>query len=104
MICHLSAFAALVGIPIGNILGPLIIWLIKREDSPFIDAHRKEALNWQISATIYFVVSLVLVFVIIGFVLLLILLVLETITIIIAAIRVNSGQTYRYPMTIHFIK
>ena len=45
MLCHLSTFSGWF-IPFGNILGPLIIWLMKREESPFIDAHGKEALNW----------------------------------------------------------
>ena len=103
MLCHLSTFSGGF-IPFGNILGPLIIWLMKREESPFIDAHGKEALNWQISATIYFVVCFALVFVLIGFVLLPALLVFDIIIVIIATVRANSGQAYRYPMTIRFIK
>ncbi|MCZ6614565.1 MAG: DUF4870 domain-containing protein [Chloroflexi bacterium] len=103
MLCHLSTFSGWF-IPLGNILGPLIIWLMKREESPFIDAHGKEALNWQISATIYFIVSFALAFVLIGFVLLPALLVFDIIIVIIATVRANSGQAYRYPLTIRFIK
>ena len=103
MICHLSTFSGWF-IPMGNILGPLIIWLMKREVSPFIDAHGKEALNWQISATIYLLISFALIFVLIGFVLLPALLVFDIIIVIIATVRASSGQAYRYPLTIRFIK
>ncbi|MCZ6789707.1 MAG: DUF4870 domain-containing protein [Chloroflexi bacterium] len=103
MLCHLSTFSGWF-IPLGNILGPLIIWLMKRQESPFIDAHGKEALNWQISATIYFIVSFALVFVLIGFVLLPAVLVFDIIIVIVATVRANSGQAYRYPLTIRFIK
>ena len=103
MLCHLSTFSGSF-IPLGNILGPLIIWLMKREVSPFIDTHGKEALNWQISATIYFVVCFALVFVLIGFVLLPALLIFDIVIVIIATVRANGGQAYRYPLTIRFIK
>ena len=57
MLCHLSAFAGFTGIPFGTILGLLVIWLLKREESPFIDTHGKEALNFQISVIIYGIIS-----------------------------------------------
>jgi len=103
MLCHLSAFAGYF-IPFGHILGPLVVWLLKREESAFIDAHGKEALNFQISVTIYAVISAILILVVIGFLLLPILLVFEIIVVIIAAIRANNGAEYRYPLTLRFIK
>jgi len=103
MLCHLSAFAGYF-IPFGHILGPLLVWLLKREESAFIDAHGKEALNFQISVTIYAVISAILILVVIGFLLLPILLVFEIIVVIIAAVRANNGLEYRYPVTIRFIK
>ena len=77
---HLSAFAGYF-IPFGNVAGPLIVWLMKREDSSFIDFHGKEALNFQISMTIYAIVSIILVLVVIGILLLIGLVLLELIAV-----------------------
>ncbi len=104
MLCHLAAFSGFVGIPLGHILGPLIVWLVKREESPFIDAHGKESLNFQISMTIYYIVSAILIIVVIGFLFLAVLFVFQIIVIIVAAIRANNGVEYRSPMTLRFIK
>ena len=113
MFCHLASFAGLVGVPFGNILGPLLVWLLKREESTFIDAHGKEALNFQISVAIYASISIVLMYasiftvpmiVLIGFVLLVALLVFGVVSVIIAAVRANSGQEYRYRLAMRFIK
>ncbi|ADU52047.1 hypothetical protein Tmar_1964 [Thermaerobacter marianensis DSM 12885] len=57
--CHLAALAGF-WIPLGNLLGPLVLWLVKRNDHPFIDRQGKEALNFQISVTLYAVVLIVL--------------------------------------------
>jgi len=53
--CHLAAFTALLGIPVGLIAGPLVLWLIKRNDSAFVDRHGKAAVNFQLSVVVYFV-------------------------------------------------
>jgi uncharacterized Tic20 family protein len=101
--CHLSALAGFVIPGAGHILGPLIVWLIKRADSSEIDAHGKEALNFQISMLIYYVVAGVLCLVLIGFALLAILHVLNVVFVIIAALRASEGQMYRYPLTLRLI-
>jgi hypothetical protein len=104
--CVISHLSALVGffIPaLGHIFGPLIVWLIKRSDSPEIDAHGKEALNFQISMLLYSVVSAILCLILIGFVFLAILHVLNVVFVIIAAVRAGEGQMYRYPLTIRLI-
>ncbi|MBA3352100.1 MAG: DUF4870 domain-containing protein [Blastocatellia bacterium] len=82
----------------------LIIWLVKRGDSPEIDPHGKEALNFQISMLIYNLVSAVFCLILIGFVFLAILWVLNAILVIIASIQVSEGKFYSYPMTIRFIQ
>jgi uncharacterized Tic20 family protein len=87
----------------GHILGPLIVWLVKRADSPEIDQHGKEALNFQISMLIYNIVAGILCLILIGFVLLAILHVLNVVFVIIAALRASEGQLYRYPLTIRLI-
>ena len=78
--------------------------LVKRGDSPEIDAHGKEALNFQISMLIYNVVAAVFCLILIGFVFLAILWVLNAVLVIIAAIQASDGKFYRYPMTIRFIQ
>jgi uncharacterized Tic20 family protein len=102
--CHLSAMLGLVGVPFGHLLGPLIIWLIKRNDFEFVDDQGKEALNFQISMTIYTLVSLVLCIIIVGFFLLILLLALELIFVILASVKANEGQAYRYPLAIRFFR
>jgi uncharacterized Tic20 family protein len=103
MIAHLSMLCGFI-IPLGNVIGPLIVWLIKKEEGPFVDQHGKEALNFNISMTIYSAISYLLVFVLIGFVLLAVLFVFFVIALITAAIKANDGKPYRYPFTIRFIK
>ncbi len=104
MLCHLAALAGLLGVPFGNLLGPLVIWLIKKDEIPGVDAHGKESLNFQISMTIYMAVAGLLMFVFIGIFLLIALMILDLVFVIIASIKANSGEAYQYPMTIRFIK
>ncbi|HEX7063921.1 MAG TPA: DUF4870 domain-containing protein [Bacillales bacterium] len=101
---HLSGFAAFFIPSFGNIIGPLVLWLIFRKDSEFVDRNGKEALNFQISFTIYFIISGVLCLILIGFVLLAIAGILWFIFVIVATVRASNGEAYRYPMTIRFIK
>ena len=65
MLCHFSAFAGLI-FPFGNFLAPLIIWLIKKEELPFVEDQGKEVLNFQISMTIYLLISGMLCIILIG--------------------------------------
>ena len=103
-LCHASALlGVLVHFP-GHLLGPLIVWLIKRDESPEIDAHGKESLNFQISMLIYNVVAAVFCLILIGFFFLAILWVLNAVFVIIASIQASDGKFYRYPMTIRFIQ
>ena len=102
--CHASA---LLGVFIhfpGHVLAPLIVWLLKRDEAPEIDAHGKEALNFQISMLIYNVVAAVFCLVLIGFLILPILWVLNAVFVIIAAIKASDGELYRYPLTIRFLQ
>ena len=102
--CHASA---LLGVFIhfpGHLLAPLIVWLLKRDESPEIDAQGKEAVNFQISMLIYNVVAAVFCLVLIGFLLLPLLWILNAVFVIIAAIKASDGELYRYPMTIRFLQ
>ncbi|MGG4549965.1 DUF4870 domain-containing protein [Rossellomorea marisflavi] len=85
-------------------IGPLIIWLMKREDSEFVDFHGKEYLNFLISYTIYSIVASLLMLILIGFVLLPVVGILAFVFTIIAAVKSYGGETYRIPTVIRFIK
>jgi len=102
---HLAAFAGLLGIPFGSIIGPLVLWLIKKNEMPFVDYNGKEALNFQISIAIYMIASTPLLC---GGPLILLavipLAIVGLIFTIIAAIKANNGEYYRYPITIRIIK
>jgi len=104
MLCHLTALSVYIGIPFGNILGPLIIWLIKKEEFPFVNEQGREALNFQISMTIYGIVSGFLCLIFIGFILLGILVVVHIVFVIIASVKSSEGVSYQYPLTIRLIK
>ena len=103
MLCHLTAFTGYF-IPFGNIIGPLVIWLIKKDDLAVVDENGKESLNFQISMTIYATIAGLLIFVLIGFLLLPIVVIAQVVFTIIAAIKANNGEAYRYPMTIRLLK
>ncbi len=110
MLVHLSAFAGLY-VPMGNIIAPLIIWLLKRDQSPEIDQHGKESVNFQISMFIYIaglaVITFFLIFIVIGFLLIPVIALLflaDIVLVIIASIKANDGQPYRYPLTIRLVK
>ena len=104
MVCHLAGLALFLGIPFGNIIGPLVGWLIQKDKHPFIDEQGKEAVNFQISMLIYMAVSAVLALVVVGFVLLAGLVIVFLVSVIRAAISANEGRPFRYPITIRFLK
>jgi uncharacterized Tic20 family protein len=104
--CVLAHALALFGFFVpwaGHIIGPLIVWLAKRGDSPDIEAHARESLNFQLSMLIYNLVAALLCLVLIGFVILAILHILNIILVIVATIRASEGKLYRYPLTMRLI-
>lgn len=103
MLCHLSALCGLV-IPFGHIILPLVLWLVKKQEIPAVDEHGKEVLNFQISMSIYFFVAFLLSFILIGFILMPAIGITWLILVIMAAVKTNTGEMYRYPLTIRFIK
>lgn len=98
VLCHVSPFLG-----VGLIL-PLIIWLVKKEDSENVSAHAKEALNFHITVFLVAVVCWLLIFVLIGIVLLPLLILGAMVLSIIAAVKSASGERYRYPFTLRFVK
>ena len=97
MLCHLLGLFTCF-------IGPLIIWLIKKDEDPFIDNQGKEALNFQITVTIASIVSGLLTVVCVGFFLGLAVGICDLVFCIVASVKANSGEAYRYPVSIRFIK
>lgn len=102
MLCHLTAFAGFI-VPFGSIIAPLVIWLIKKNDIPFVDDQGKESINFQITVLIAAIICGILMFIGIGFLLLFALAIYAIIMVIIASIKANEGIAYRYPYTLRLI-
>lgn len=100
---NLAMLAHLLGI-VSGFVGALIIWLIKKDQSAFIDEQGKEALNFQITVMIGFVGAWVLMFVLIGALLIPVLLLANLIFCILAAVAVSKGEHYKYPFAIRLLK
>lgn len=103
MFCHLSALAGFI-IPFGNVIGPLVLWQMKKTESAFIDNQGKEALNFQITMIIAALVCLVLIFVLVGAFLLPVVGIITLIFTVIGAIKANEGVAYRYPFALRLVK
>ncbi|MCZ6500082.1 MAG: DUF4870 domain-containing protein [Gammaproteobacteria bacterium] len=103
MLCHLSALTGFLS-GIGFILGPLIVWLLKKDQYSFVDEQGKEALNFQITMFIAAIACVLLVLLLIGVLLLWILGIVNFVMIIIAVIESNNGVHYEYPFSLRLIK
>lgn len=103
MLTHLLSLAGLM-VPFGNIVGPLVIWLMKRDESKFVDEHGRESVNFQITMTIAFVIAGLSIFILIGFVLLPALVIWWIVMVIKAALKANEGQLFSYPLNWRVIK
>jgi len=105
-LCHASALLGWVfSGGLASLIAPLIIWLVQRDKHPAIDEHGKESVNFQISVLIYLLCCIPLLCVFyLGAVLAVIIGITELILVIVASIKANSGEMYRYPLTIRLIK
>jgi len=103
LILHLSLLAGYV-IPLAGMVAPIIIWQLKKEQMPGLDAHGKVVANWIISSIIYLGVSVLLIFVIIGIPLILLLCIVGVIFPIIGGIKASDGEVWKYPMSITFFR
>jgi uncharacterized Tic20 family protein len=104
MLCHLLALSGLLANGIGYLLGPLVLWLVKREDHPFIDEQGKEAVNFQITMFLALLVCLPFVLIVIGLFMMIAVGILMTVFPIVGAIQASEGKAYRYPLSIRFIQ
>ena len=120
MLCHLAVFLSMV-IPFGHLVGPLVVWMVKRDQYPLVKDQGRESLNFQLTVTIFSIILLIVLVVgILGFAAgehegtmpntvlfsglgLLALGIINLIFVIIAAVRSYKGEAYRYPFSIHFV-
>lgn len=107
IVSHLVFLAGFV-VPFGSVLGPMVIWLVKKDQSSHVEAHAREALNFQISMLIY---SFILAFMLLTIVLaviaipgIIVLVILNLVFSIVAAIKASNGEFFQYPLTIRIIK
>ena len=110
MWCHLSALAGLLGIPFGNVLGPLLIWQIKKNEIPSVEIHGRAAVNFQltvlIAALAAFAVAFVLSFFCIGYLLfplVIAIYIAGLVFAVIAGIKANEAKEYGYPYSLNLI-
>ena len=103
MLAHLSAFSGFL-VPLGGVIGPLVVWLIKRDQSAFVADQGKEALNFNISVLLAAIVCGVLVLIFIGILLGVALFIFWLTMTIIAGIKASEGVRYRYPVTLRLVK
>ena len=121
LFAHLASFGSLI-FPFGNIIGPMIVWLIKKDQSEFVDEHGKESLNFQITYTIVLLILVglgagfaissgfqgfeggIAISIIFFLILIIVYALMALVFVIIAAVKASKGEMFRYPMSIRFIR
>lgn len=102
MLCHLSALAMFI-IPFGSILGPLIVWLSRRDQYAEVERQGKDALNFHLSLLLYTFTAGILVILVIGIPILIAIGILKLVVVIVASVKANNGERFTYPLAIRFI-
>lgn len=103
MLCHLSAFAGFF-FPFGAIIGPLICWLSRKDESQWVNQNGRNSLNFQLSMLLYMILTAPLCIIIVGIPILIFLILMKIICIIIASVKASKGEDFRYPIAIPFIQ
>ncbi|MEM9828379.1 MAG: DUF4870 domain-containing protein [Planctomycetota bacterium] len=103
LILHLSQFAG-YAIPLLGLIAPIVIWQIKKNELPSLDAHGRVVANWMISEFIYFLLTLALCLVVVGFFLLPVLAILSIVFPIVGAVKASQGEVWKYPGSIPFFR
>jgi len=104
MLAHLAALGGLIVPVVGNVVGPLLVWHSKRDQSAFVAEHALESLNFNISVSIGALVCGVLTLVLVGFLLFIALFIGWLALTLIAAIKASEGVSYRYPFALRLVK
>ena len=102
-LCHIVALSGLIGNGVGFVLGPLVVWLIKKDEYPFVEEQGKEAINFQITMILAAIISGILTLIVVGFFLLVAVGIVMIAFPIVAAVKASNGEHYRYPFTIRFL-
>ncbi len=102
LLSHLGTLAGYM-VGFGHIAVPLVIWLLKKDESEFVRVNALESLNFQISMTIWLAVSAVLTIVLIGIPMLIVLGIVDLVCIVLATMKASNGETYRYPLTMRLV-
>lgn len=103
MLCHLGAFAGFV-LPFANVFVPLVLWLMKKDTSPFIESHGKEVVNFQITLTGILALCTLLYLVLIGFMFHIVFVLFGVVVTALGAIKAQNGEPFRYPLTLRLVK
>lgn len=103
MLCHAASLAGFA-IPFGNILGPLLVWILKKDEMPLVDDQGKEAMNFQITMTLLYLCSFLLVILMVGILFLVIAGLLSVIFTVVAMVKASEGVAYRYPFALRLVK
>ncbi len=102
MLCHLSALAGFI-LPFGSILGPLVVWLVKKDEMSIVDRHGRDSINFQLTMLIAYIVSFILIFAVIGIILLPVVALFSFIMVIVASIKAYEGKEFTYPLSFKFL-
>jgi uncharacterized protein len=108
MLCHLTALTGFI-IPFGNLLGPVVVWMMGKADSQFVDEHGKASLNFQISLTL-FIIAAVVFGIFLGPLVVILILVAGIVTVygvvmtIVNAIKAHNGEEGEYALSTHFLR
>jgi uncharacterized protein len=89
---------------VAGFIAPLVIYLVKKDESSYVTAHAKESLNFQLTMLIAYIISFILMFVLIGVLLMVLIGLANLVLIIIATIRASENKIYKYPFSIKFVK
>lgn len=100
---HLSQYAHLI-FPLGGVVLPIVLWQIKKDEFPVLDAHGKNVVNWSISLFIYLLAAVPLCFILIGIPIVIVLTLAGLICPLIGAVKANNGEIWNYPGAIVFLK
>lgn len=103
MLCHLSAFAGFF-FPFGGIIGPLICWLTRKDESRWVNQNGRASINFQLSMLLYIVLAAPLCIILVGIPIVIFLVTLKVICIIIASVKASKGEEFRYPLSIPFLQ
>ena len=102
VLVHISALSGLA-VPFGNVLAPLLLWLIKKDESEFVDANGKEAINFQLTWTLLLLGASLTILVGVGLLVVPVIAVAWLVLVVLATIRASEKEVYDYPLTIDFV-